>query len=272
MPDEAVDLGQGDPPFGAVGVEQAQFDPVGDLGEDREVGAEAVVGGTQRIGLTRPDLAVGRGVWDNLVKFITWTLPTNFGEGLVIAAAILLGVTLPITPLQILWINMTTAVLLGLPLAFEPLEPGIMRRTPRRPEQPVLDATLIRRIVIVSLLLLAGAFGLFINELNQGHSVAQARTVAVNVFVFVEGAYLFNCRSLTQSFWRAGLFSNLWLWGGVGIMLLLQLLLTYWPPLNAAFQTEPIGWREWGYIVGVAWLSGLVIALEKRWTRPSRST
>ncbi len=214
----------------------------------------------------------GRGVWDNLVKFITWTLPTNFGEGLVIAAAILLGVTLPITPLQILWINMTTAVLLGLPLAFEPLEPGIMRRTPRRPEQPVLDATLIRRIVIVSLLLLAGAFGLFINELNQGHSVAQARTVAVNVFVFVEGAYLFNCRSLTQSFWRAGLFSNLWLWGGVGIMLLLQLLLTYWPPLNAAFQTEPIGWREWGYIVGVAWLSGLVIALEKRWTRPSRST
>jgi cation-transporting ATPase F len=74
----------------------------------------------------------GRGVYDNLVKFITWTLPTNFGEGLVILAAIVVGATLPITPLQILWINMTTAVLLGLPLAFEPAERGIMRRPPRR--------------------------------------------------------------------------------------------------------------------------------------------
>jgi cation-transporting ATPase F len=74
----------------------------------------------------------GRGVWDNLIKFITWTLPTNFGEGLVIVAAILFGSTLPITPLQILWINMTTAVLLGLTLAFEPIERGIMRRPPRR--------------------------------------------------------------------------------------------------------------------------------------------
>jgi cation-transporting ATPase F len=75
----------------------------------------------------------GRGIYDNLVKFITWTLPTNFGEGLVILAAIVAGVTLPITPLQILWINMTTAVLLGLPLAFEPAERGIMRRPPRPP-------------------------------------------------------------------------------------------------------------------------------------------
>ena len=99
----------------------------------------------------------GRGVWDNLVKFITWTLPTNFGEGLVIVAAILAGATLPITPLQILWINMTTAVLLGLPLAFEPIEKGIMRRPPRRLDQPVLDRALIRRIVLVSFLLLAGA-------------------------------------------------------------------------------------------------------------------
>ena len=79
----------------------------------------------------------GRGVFDNLTKFITWTLPTNFGEGLVIVAAILFGVTLPITPLQILWINMTTAVLLGLPLAFEPIERGIMQRAPRRLDMPV---------------------------------------------------------------------------------------------------------------------------------------
>ncbi|HZX30065.1 MAG TPA: cation-transporting P-type ATPase [Rhodocyclaceae bacterium] len=207
----------------------------------------------------------GRGVWDNLVKFITWTLPTNFGEGLVIVAAIVAGTTLPITPLQILWINMTTAVLLGLMLAFEPIEPGVMARPPRRPDTPVLDGALIRRIVLVSFLLLAGAFGLFLVELDQGHRLREARTVAVNVFVLVETFYLFNCRSLTRGFWRNGLFSNSWIWGGVGIMLALQLLLTYAAPLNAVFHTAPIGLDEWLEILAVAALSSGIIALEKRW-------
>jgi magnesium-transporting ATPase (P-type) len=214
----------------------------------------------------------GRAVWDNLVKFITWTLPTNFGEGLVIVAAILFGATLPITPLQILWINMTTAVLLGLPLAFEPIERGIMHRPPRRLAMPVLDAALIRRIVLVSLLLLAGAFGLFLLELQQGHTLAEARTVAVNVFVFGQMAYLFNCRSLSGGFWRQGVFSNGWLWAGVATMAGLQLLLTYWPPLAAAFQTAPIGWTEWLEIGAVAWTISLIVGLEKRWQGRRRST
>ncbi len=206
----------------------------------------------------------GRGVWDNLVKFITWTLPTNFGEGLVIVAAILFGATLPITPLQILWINMTTAVLLGLPLAFEPIERGIMRRAPRRLDMPVLDTGLIRRIVLVSVLLLAGAFGLFLLELKQGHSLAEARTVAVNVFVMVEAAYLFNCRSLTQGFWKQGLFSNPWIWAGLGSMAALQLTLTYLPVMNRLFQTAPIGLAEWAEIIAVAVLCSLLIGTEKR--------
>ncbi|MBS1160890.1 MAG: ATPase, type [Proteobacteria bacterium] len=214
----------------------------------------------------------GRGVWDNLVKFITWTLPTNFGEGLVIVAAILFGSTLPITPLQILWINMSTAVLLGLPLAFEPIERGIMRRAPRRLDMPVLDGALIRRIVLVSFLLLAGAFGLFLRELEQGHTLPEARTVAVNVFVMVEMFYLFNCRSLSRSFWSLGLFSNLWVWAGIGSMTLLQLLLTYWPPLNRVFQTAPIGWREWAEILAVATASSLLIGLEKYWSHARQST
>ncbi len=208
----------------------------------------------------------GRGVWDNLVKFITWTLPTNFGEGLVIVAAIVFGATLPITPLQILWINMTTAVLLGLTLAFEPIERGIMNRPPRRLATPVLDGALIRRIVLVSLLLLGGAFGLFLRELEQGHTLAEARTVAVNVFVLVEMLYLFNCRSLTRPFWQVGLFTNPWFWGGLAAMAVLQLLLTYWPPLNAAFHTAPIGLAEWGEIFAFAWLCALIVGVEKRWT------
>ena len=209
----------------------------------------------------------GRGVWDNLIKFITWTLPTNFGEGLVIVAAILVGATLPITPLQILWINMTTAVLLGLPLAFEPIERNIMRRPPRRLGQPVLDAALIRRIVLVSVLLLAGAFGLFVVELRHGHTLPEARTVAINVFVMVEAFYLFNCRSLTRSFWSQGLFSNPWIWAGTGTMLALQLALTYLPVMNRLFQTAPIGLDAWGEIAATALLCSLVVAAEKRLSR-----
>ena len=103
----------------------------------------------------------GRGVFDNLVKFIAYALPTNVGQGLVLLTAIFVGVTLPILPLQILWINMTTAVLLGLGLAFEAKEPGIMTRPPRAPGSPILSRPIITRIVFMGLLLLAGAFGLF---------------------------------------------------------------------------------------------------------------
>lgn len=206
----------------------------------------------------------GRGVFDNLVKFITWTLPTNFGEGLVIVAAIVAGATLPITPLQILWINMTTAVFLGLMLAFEPIEKGVMARPPRAPQTPVLDAPLVGRILLVSLLLLLGAFGLFLRELDQGHTLAEARTVAVNVFVLVETVYLFNCRSLTHSFWSIGLFTNRWFWGGIGTMAALQLLFTYAPIMNRLFATAPIGLTEWLEIGAFALFCGLVVGTEKR--------
>jgi cation-transporting ATPase F len=137
----------------------------------------------------------GRGIYDNLVKFITWTLPTNFGEGLVILAAIVAGVTLPITPLQILWINMTTAVLLGLPLAFEPAERGIMQRPPRPPGGAGARRRADRSRVLVGVLMLAGSFGMFLLALERGQGMAEARTIAMNVFVAIEIVYLFNCRS-----------------------------------------------------------------------------
>jgi len=209
----------------------------------------------------------GRGVYDNLVKFITWTLPTNFGEGLVIVAAILAGATLPITPLQILWINMTTAVLLGLMLAFEPVEKGLMHRPPRPPQAPILDRPLIARIVLVSVLLLVGAYGLFLNELRAGHTLAEARTVAVNVFVVVETFYLFNCRSLTRSFVAVGLFSNPWAWVGSGLMLGLQLLMTYLPAMNRVFGTAPIGADAWLQIAIFGLLASLAVGMEKRLRR-----
>ena len=209
----------------------------------------------------------GRGVFDNLTKFITWTLPTNMGEGFVILAAVVLGVTLPITPLQILWINMTTAVLLGLMLAFEPISPDVMRRPPRPPAAPILTAELVFRIVLVSALLLGGAFGLFLWELKGGENVEQARTIAVNVFVMGELFYLFNCRSMTHSPFQVGFFSNVWLWSGVGLMILLQLLFTYAPLMNRLFASAPIGLDDWGRIVAVGCVIFLVIEAEKAWRR-----
>ncbi|QGQ22018.1 cation-transporting P-type ATPase [Gimesia benthica] len=216
----------------------------------------------------------GRGVFDNLTKFIVWTLPTNMGEGLVILAAIFAGVTLPLLPVQILWINMTTAVLLGLMLAFEPKEPGIMRRAPRNPKIPILDKVLILRICIVGFIMLVGAFGSFEWALGQGLSDAAARTVAVNVFVMVEIFYLFNCRSLTKSMLALGLFTNRWIVVGVATMMALQLAFTYLPLMNYLFHTAPIGWDAWWRIlltgVGAYVIVGFEKWLRRKWAqRPS---
>ena len=158
----------------------------------------------------------GRRIFDNLVKFITWTLPTNGGEGLVILAAIMSGVMLPILPVQILWINMTTAVLLGLMLAFEPGETDTMSYPPRKPESPILSGILITRILFVSMLMLAAVFSIFTWQKANGYPVEEARTVAVNLFVMIELTYLFNCRSLTKSMFRIGLFTNPWVLVGSG--------------------------------------------------------
>ncbi len=208
----------------------------------------------------------GRCVFDNLTKFIVWTLPTNMGEGLVLLTAIAFGAALPILPVQILWINMTTAVALGLMLAFEPKEPGIMRRPPRESRQPILTGLLIERIVLVSLLMLAGAYGVFLWEQQRTESVEAARTAAVNVFVMVELFYLFNCRSLEHTMFRIGLFSNPWIWQGVSVMVGLQLLLTYVPTMNHLFRTEPIDGTAWLLILATAIAVYLIIGAEK-WLR-----
>jgi magnesium-transporting ATPase (P-type) len=208
----------------------------------------------------------GRCVFDNLTKFIVWTLPTNLGQGLVLLTAIAVGAVLPILPVQILWINMTTALALGLMLAFEAKEPGIMRRPPRAPGQPILTGILVERLFLVSILLLAGAFGVFLWEQQRTDSLEAARTTAVNVFVIGQLFYLFNCRSLEQSMFHIGLFSNPWIWRGVGIMIGLQMLLTYVPSMNRLFHTAPIDGTAWLLIMAAAVPVYLAVGAEK-WLR-----
>ncbi len=208
----------------------------------------------------------GRGVFDNLTKFIAWTLPTNLGEGLVLLAAIISGATLPILPIQLLWINMVTAAFLGFALSLEPKEPGIMQRKPRNPKAPILSRTLLWRIILVSIIILAGAFGLFEYELTRGASLAEARTVAVNVIVFVEIFYLFNARSLTRSAFQLGFFSNPWAVGGVILMSVIQVLFTYIPFMNKIFGSAPISFVLWLDVLAVGLAAYIIVEIEK-WLR-----
>jgi cation-transporting P-type ATPase F len=208
----------------------------------------------------------GRGVFDNLTKFIAWTLPTNLGEGLVLLAAIVTGATLPILPIQILWINMVTAAVLGTTLALEPKEADIMRRKPRDPKEPILTGALVLRILLVGLIILAGAFGLFEYELARGASIEEARTVAVNVVIFVEILYLFNARSLTKSPFQLGFFTNLWAIGGAVAMVLIQVLFTYAPFMNRLFGSAPMGVSLWLDVIAVSLAAFFMIEIEK-WIR-----
>ncbi len=211
----------------------------------------------------------GRGVFDNLTKFIVWTLPTNMGEGFVILVAILLGATLPILPVQILWINMTTAVALGLMLAFEPKEDGIMERPPRDPRTPLLTRALVIRIALVSALLVGGAWWVFEWERGSGATLAEARTASVNLFVTVEAFYLFSCRSLTRSALRIGFFSNGWIIAGVSAQIVGQIAITYLPAMSSVFQTAPIGVAAWSRILAIAAVTMVVVAIDKRLRRSS---
>ena len=205
----------------------------------------------------------GRGIFDNLVKIIAWTLPTNIGEGLIILVAILLGEVLPILPVQILWINMVTVTLLGLVLGLEPIEPGIMQRPPRDPDAPILSGAIIRRITLVGVLILIGAFGLFEWEILRGVSVEIARTVAVNMVIFVEIFYLLNSRSLIYSPFKIGFFKNPWLWLGIAGMVILQMIFTYAPFMQTIFSTGPLGFGEWWRILAFSLLSFMIVEIEK---------
>jgi Ca2+-transporting ATPase len=152
-------------------------------------------------------------------------------------------------------------------LAFEPKEPDIMNRPPRDPDQPILTLDIMLRITTVGIILLIGAFGSFQWAIaNVNMSPDAARTVAVNVFVVVEIFYLYNCRSLTQSVWRVGLFSNQWLTLGVVTMIVLQLAFTYIPFMNVAFHSEPIGLDAWWRIVLTGVAAYVIVEVEK-WIR-----
>jgi potassium/sodium efflux P-type ATPase len=207
----------------------------------------------------------GRTVYDNLKKAILFILPTNGGEALIILAAIAFGFhQLPLIPVQILWVNMVTAVTLALSLAFEPPEPNVMQRPPRDANEPILTSYLIWRVAYVSIILMSGTFGLFLWEMEQAVSIEHARTVAVNTLIMFEIFYLFNSRYITASiFNRSGLTGNRYVLIAIGILIMLQLGFTYLAPMQVLFGTTAIDFMIWLRIILVASSVLFLVELEK---------
>lgn len=207
----------------------------------------------------------GRTVYDNLTKVITWTLPTNGGEAMTIILAILFGLTLPVTPVQILWINMITAVALGLTLAFEPTEPGAMRRPARQAGRQILSGRLLWRILFVSGLMVAGTFGMFAWGESRSLPIETARTMVVNTLVVMEIFYLFSVRYVHGSSltWR-GVFGTRAVLIGVGIVVLAQFAFTYLPPMQAIFGTRDLSIGDGVAIIGVGVVLLVIVEIEKR--------
>jgi len=206
----------------------------------------------------------GRTVYDNLKKAILFILPTNGGEALVLIAAILLGSTLPITPVQILWVNMVTAVTLALALAFEPAEPDVMRRPPRAAGEAILSGFLIWRVVFVSTLFLGALFGKFAVAQTQGASIEEARTIVVNTLVVLEIFYLFSVRYLKAASitWR-GILGTPAVLIAVGTVTALQVMFTYAPFMRSFFDTRALSLAQGAQIVAVGVAVLLILEIEK---------
>jgi len=206
----------------------------------------------------------GRAVYDNLRKFILFMLPTNGGEALVVIAALLLGFTLPLTPAQVLWINMVTAGTLGIALAFDAPEDDIMQRAPRPPEEPLFTAFFVWRLTFVSLLMMLGAVILFLYKLNSGAELEVARTMAVNTIVLCEVVYLLNSRRLRHSVLdREGLFGNPIALLTMVLAVLFQFLYMYWSPMHTIFGSAALSAHEWLLTITAALVLFFAVEAEK---------
>ena len=214
----------------------------------------------------------GRTVYNNIEKAILFMLPTNVAQALVIAVAILFGFTMPITAPQVLWVNMVTSVALGLVISFEPHELDVMLRPPRAVDRPILTGFGIWRVIFVGLALLTYTLWAFFWMKSQGASDQLARTVAVNAITIGQIFYLLNSRYLLDSSLslKAHL-GNKYLPLGIGAVIILQLLFTYAPPLQALFDNEAIPLRVWPWLFVGGLVFFLVVELEKMMIRSSAS-
>ena len=198
----------------------------------------------------------GRRVYDNLLKSLAFLLPTNLGLALILIFSIIFFpfdpitkvLLLPLLPTQLLWINLVAAIALALPLAFEVKEPNVMNRPPRKPNEPLFSRFVTFRVLFVSILMTLGTIALFTWEyadtlakgMDQHDALARSQTIAVTFIIFFQIFYLINCRSLKDSFLKIGVFSNVFIFWGIGAILVFQALLIYTPFMQKIFGTASL--------------------------------
>jgi calcium-translocating P-type ATPase len=204
----------------------------------------------------------GRDVYSKIQKILVWTLPTNGGQALSIVFAVILGLTLPLVPLQILWLNTITAIGLGVPITIEPKEKGLLKKPPRPPKEPILTQLIKKRVLFVSLLIVAGAYFNFFMKLENGGNLDAARTVALNTIVFFQIFYLFNSKSMYDYVFR-DILSNKIMLLGIAIVIVLQTMITYISSINQIFSTAPIQTMDWLMIIVVSSSVFFLIEIEK---------
>jgi magnesium-transporting ATPase (P-type) len=207
----------------------------------------------------------GRTVYDNIKKVIGWTLPTNAGEAITIIIALLFGMSLPITPIQILWINLITSITLGLALAFEPTEKNTMYRPPRSSQESLLTNELIWHIFLVSLLFLCGVFGIYSYAINKGYSIELARTMVLNTIIVLEIFHLFFIRNIyrTSLNWEA-VRGTKTVWLTTIIIISAQFAITYLPFMQSVFGTRFVPVLDGVLVVGIGVLFFIIIEIEKQ--------
>jgi magnesium-transporting ATPase (P-type) len=207
----------------------------------------------------------GRTVYDNLKKVISWTLPTNAGESLVIVLALILGLSLPMTAVQILWVNLITGITLGLALAFEPTEAGTMARPPRRRDAPILSGGLVWHVVLVAFLFLIAVFGMFSYAIDRGYSLALAQTMTMNTLVVLEIFHLFFIRNIHgTSLTLAAVRGTKVIWTVVVAVTVAQCAVTYLPFAQAILGTEPVSVADGILIIGIGLAFFAIIEIEKQ--------
>lgn len=205
----------------------------------------------------------GRRVYDNLKKTTYFILPSNLAQGLIVVIAIILGMGIPLTPLQILWMNMATSITLSFGLAAELAEPNVMSRPPRNAKASILDGYAIWRIIFVGILLATSAFILESYLASKYDNVNLVRTIILQTLVAGQWVYMFNCRFQTKFPFDKTIFQNKWLWGSTGALIVLQLAITYLPFMNRIFSTEPLPLLYWGIILLLSVVIFIIIELEK---------
>ncbi|MCC5979482.1 MAG: cation-transporting P-type ATPase [Salinarimonas sp.] len=213
----------------------------------------------------------GRTVYDNLRKAILFILPTNAAQALIVVTAIMVGLVLPVTPVQILWVNMITAVTLGIAFAWEKAEGNVMKRQPQPVEEPLLTPFVIWRIGFVGAILLIGAGGLFLAHHDGDGNLAYARTMAVNGLVMGQIFYLLNTRFFTAPAYTAeGITGNRVVLIAIGICIALQLLFTYAPFMNLLFETAPLDAMAWAQCIAVGIVVFVLVEAEKALARAGK--